>query len=374
MNLEGSSIEVSDSVSYFAAPDTCPVARRLTSRITPPSPQLRGFVRTLPNTVPAHRHAWSLFDVFDAIEIGGDSDRQSLGSPELRIGFWNAERCKHLDDSVDLIRSADLDVLLLAEMDRGMARSGGWHTARALAERLGWFYVWGVEFVELGLGDSRERSWHRGEKNTEGLHGNAILSRIPLRDPVLVRLDDGATWFAEAAEGQRRVGGRMGLGACIQLAGKEIAVFAVHIESRSSPEHRAQQTGNLLHAVNTVYGGIPVVVGGDFNSCTLVRPDENTLATRRALATADPSRFLRPVPFEPLFEAAQDFGYDWQTCNHLDHPSQRTRPDGTPEPPLGKLDWFLTRDLAALDSQTVAAVAPGNRAISDHDLIKVNVC
>ena len=115
----------------------------------------------------------------------------------------------------------------------------------------GWFYVWGVEFVELGLGDSRERNWHRGEKNTEGLHGNAILSRIPLRDPVLVRLDDGATWFAEAAEGQRRVGGRMGLGACIQLAGKEIAVFAVHIESRSSPEHRAQQTGNLLHAVNT---------------------------------------------------------------------------------------------------------------------------
>ena len=190
MNLEGSSIEVSDPVSYFAAPDTCPVARRLTSRITPPSPQLRGFVRTLPNTVPAHRHAWSLFDMFDAIEIGGDSDQQSLGSSGLRIGFWNAERCKHLDDSVDMIRSADLDVLLLAEMDRGMARSGGWHTARALAERLGWFYVWGVEFVELGLGDSRERNWHHGGKNAEGLHGNAILSRIPLRDPALIRLDD----------------------------------------------------------------------------------------------------------------------------------------------------------------------------------------
>jgi len=347
--------------------------RDVSSRIAPPSQELRDYLRTLPSGVSARRHARSLCPVFDTVEAGSAAVGPSHSGSEMRIAFWNAERCKFLDETADLIRAAGVDAVLLAEMDRGMARSGNRHTPRDLADRLGWSYLYGVEFVELGLGDSRERNWHRGAGNDEGLHGNAILSRFPLRDPVLLRLDDGATWFEEPADGQRRVGGRMALGARFRLAGRDIALVAVHVESRSGPAERARQIGLLLDAVDAAYPDTPVLIGGDFNTCTLVRPGENTAERRQALVKKDASRFVRPVPFEPLFAAAETNGYDWQACNRLGCPTQRTRPDGTPAPPLGKLDWFLTRGLEADDTVVLPALAPNGLAISDHDMIVVSV-
>lgn len=374
MNVDGSSVELPEALVLSGTSTSCPLARRLTSRISPLSPQLRGFIRALPATEPAHRHAWSLCDVFDAIEMGGGANGGAVDTRPVKIAFWNAERCKYLDASAELVRASGADVLLMAEADRGMARSGNQHTARALAERLGWYYVWGVEFVELGLGDRRERQWHQGETNTEGLHGNAILSRFPLRDPALVRLSDGATWFAEPADGQRRVGGRMGLAAKLRIGGRDTVVVAVHIESRSSPEERAHQIDSLLQTIDIAYGDGPVIVGGDFNTCTLVRPAENTQENRAALAEIEPSRFASPIPFEPLFEIARVYGYAWEENNLHGHPTQRTRRDGTPAPPLGKLDWFLTRDIKASDPSVVAATSTDGEAISDHDMIEVVVC
>ena len=72
------------------------------------------------------------------------------------------------------------DVVLLTELDVGMARSGNRHTVRELARTMGAGYAFGVEYVELGLGDDREKAWHAGESNAVGLHGNAILSKAPL--------------------------------------------------------------------------------------------------------------------------------------------------------------------------------------------------
>lgn len=368
MNFEGSGAEAPAD-----APAEIPLVRDVTPRIPSSSQDLRDYLNALPPTASARSHARSLCDLFDLVEAGGTPDRSPFAGPDLRVAFWNAERCKFLDESAELIRSAGVDVVLLAEMDRGMARSGGHHTAKALADRLGWTYLFGVEFVELGLGDSREQAWHRGARNGDGLHGNAVLSRLPLRDPVLMRLDDGAAWFVEPADGQRRVGGRMALGARVGVAGIETALIAVHIESRSGPAERARQVDRLLQAVNAAYPSGPVVIGGDFNTCTLARPGGNTTEYRRELAAADPLRFIRPVPFEPLFEVAQANGYDWRACNRFNRPTQRTRPDGTPVPPLGKLDWFLTRDLNAHDPGIVPAVDPGGQAISDHDMIAMTV-
>ncbi|MCG8509058.1 MAG: hypothetical protein MI741_07495 [Rhodospirillales bacterium] len=345
----------------------------VTDLILPPSQDIRADLAALPATAAARREAWAHRAFFELIAAGGATAQPALDGPDLRIGFWNTERCKYLDESADLIRGTDLDIVLLAETDRGMARSGGHHTARALAERLGWSYLFAVEFVELGLGDARERHWHRGEHNPEGLHGNAMLSRVELTDPLLVRLDDGAAWFSEPADGQRRVGGRMALGARMRIGGGEVALFAVHVESRSSPAQRAIQVDRLLQSVKEFCPSRPVVIGGDFNSCTLVRPEENTLENRRRLTEADPARFANPVPFEPLFHLAASFGFDWKAGNRLGVATQRTRPDGTPVPPLGKLDWFLTRGLDCRDASLIPAVGPAGTAISDHDMITLTV-
>lgn len=51
----------------------------------------------------------------------------------------------------------DADVIILNEMDVGMARSGNVHTTRMLAYALHMNYAWGLEFVELSNGDREEQ-------------------------------------------------------------------------------------------------------------------------------------------------------------------------------------------------------------------------
>src|SRR5262245_53897832 len=100
--------------------------------------------------------------------------------PEVKIAAWNAERCKYLSPTAALLADIDADVVLLSEMDIGMARSGNRHTISELAGMLGSGYAFGVEYVELGLGDDREKSWHAGQSNAGSLHGNGILTHAPL--------------------------------------------------------------------------------------------------------------------------------------------------------------------------------------------------
>ena len=46
-------------------------------------------------------------------------------------------------------------MFLLSELDAGMARTQNLDTTRAIARDLGAGHAFGVEFVELGLGDTR---------------------------------------------------------------------------------------------------------------------------------------------------------------------------------------------------------------------------
>ena len=84
-------------------------------------------------------------------------------------------------------------------------------------------------------------------------------------------------------------------------------------------------------------------------------------------------RVLDPVPYEPLFQVMEGAGYDWQSCNALGVPTQRTRPDGTPRAPLGKIDWFFGRGLRASAVTTIPAVDADGQAISDHEILAVTV-
>jgi endonuclease/exonuclease/phosphatase family metal-dependent hydrolase len=254
-----------------------------------------------------------------------------------------------------------------------MARTGLAHTTREVATRLASGYVFAAEFLELGLGDEREKEWHRGGENAEAVHGAAIVARRTLERPVCIHLDGGGTWF-DGAEGQRRVGGRIAVAATIRITGRPVAVVSVHLESNSSPEDRARQMGALLTALDSYAPDMPVVMGGDFNTCTAVRDPFWGPEAKRPLVLEDPDRLVDPIAYEPLFELAADAGYDWERCNVLGAVTMRTRPDGTPAPPLGKIDWFFTRGLVAADPEVVAAVdGDGATAISDHELLAVTV-
>jgi endonuclease/exonuclease/phosphatase family metal-dependent hydrolase len=266
----------------------------------------------------------------------------------LRVAAWNAERLKYHAPSAALLRGAD--VVLLTEADIGMARSGNRHTVRDLAEALGMGWAYGVEFVELGLGDARESEWHADEDNRVGLHGNAILSRHPLLDPVIIPLDAGGTWFAGRSGNQRRLGGRMAMAARLDTL-RPLWLVAAHLESHSDAVDRGRQGERLVAAIDRlVPAGAGVVLGGDFN-------------TTEVAGSLD-----APETVEPLFAVLRDAGFDWRRCNAAG-PTQRTRPDGTPVPPFAKLDWLFTRGVAAETPETIPAVDQVGAAISDHEVV-----
>ena len=307
----------------------------------------------------AHARLFLECEALGAVESPGGGAAGREAGP-LRVLSWNAERLKYLKSSALRLRPLEADVILLTELDRGMARSGNRDTVGELASLLGMAHCFALEYVELELGDSRERAWHAGTANREGLHGNGILSRRPIEAAGMVRLERDGAWFDGSRNGERRIGGRNA--ALARIAG--ITFAAVHLESHSDPEDRARQTERLLDAMDGFAGSDPIVIGGDFNTATVGHGLKGGLTAER---------LCNPVLFEPLFSVMARRGFSWETANEMGAATQRTRPDGTPEPPFGRIDWLFVRGLEAREASTLAAVDEAGLAISDHEILSVMV-
>eukprot|EP00624_Nannochloropsis_granulata_P002456 evm.model.NODE_22258_length_46295_cov_59.100636.5 len=133
---------------------------------------------------------------------------------QMTVVEFNAERGRHWMSALKILKPLNADIVILNEMDVGMARSDQQHTASLLASALGMNYAWGMEFTELTRGTKTEQQNTDGLYNFLGLHGNAILSRCKLEDPIILRDDIGA-YFSDKknsvnADGyEKRLGGRM---------------------------------------------------------------------------------------------------------------------------------------------------------------------
>ncbi|MCB1490430.1 MAG: endonuclease/exonuclease/phosphatase family protein [Rhodobiaceae bacterium] len=279
----------------------------------------------------------------------------------ITVAAWNLERCKHVGPSANVLRASGADVALLTEMDLGMARSGNRHTTADLAADRGMGYAFGVEFVELGLGDLREQADHAGEANAAGLHGNAIASRFAIDRALVLPLDRGGLWYAaDGPRDQRRIGGRMAV-AVRHLLPRPVWFVAVHYESSLGPADRAVETENLLAQVEAACGDEPVLIAGDFNCRGMC--DAGVTGS----AVLD-----YPETIEPMFARFANAGFDWRQCNS---PAVTTRlhPYEDPALPLKKIDWFFARGLTCFDPWTHAALGPDGTVLSDHEPISVTV-
>ncbi len=348
-----------------------PLSNRATTRsLAAPQSAERQAALAMPPSKTAYRELLARHrELFEHIEQQAPPKVERASPNAARIVFWNAERGKFPAESAALLGSFGADALMICELDIGMARSGQRHTARDLAEHLRCGYTFAVEFIELGLGDRAEQVQHPGAVNEAGLHGAAILSPHELIKPMLIRLESEGAWF-DGSRGERRVGGRIALLATLPLGNGSVTVVNVHLESHSDPEQRATQVTLLLDAIDLHIGDGPVLIGGDFNTSTISRDWARGTGVKPVLPL---ERVLDPVPFEPLFPVMAAAGYDWRACNALGVPTQRTRPDGTPRPPLGKIDWFFSRGLRASAAATVPAVDADGHAISDHEILAVIV-
>lgn len=278
----------------------------------------------------------------------------------LRIAFWNAERGHAPKQAAALLDRSGADIALLCELDHGVARTGQRHTAREAAQHLDADYLYAVEFIEL----------ENIQAHTRGFHGNAILSRIAMTDPLLIRFPEDAGWIS-GTNRARRQGSRIALATRVVLGGQSVVVVTTHLESHAGPARRANQMKLLLDALDSYAGEQPVLIGGDFNTRTASKDAMRATGARRRLQHEDPAVFTRPHTREPLFEIAARAGYSWQSCNQP-LPTERTGADD-PGRPRFRLDWFFARGLVCENPQNIPAERPRGGALSDHDVITTDI-
>ena len=279
----------------------------------------------------------------------------------LLVVSWNLERCKNVEGTAAVLARHGADICLLTEMDYGMARSSNRDTTADLAGMLEMGHAFGVEFIELGLGDAREQDQHAGQVNDLGLHGNAIASTLQFEQVAILPLDAGGAWFNDdGGNDQRRIGGRMGIAAQLRLP-QPIWFIAVHYESRLGPNDRAEETRNLLKHIHTLCGNAPVLIGGDFNCKTI---SENGLTGHAALEA--------PAEAEPMFALLAEAGFDWRSCNTTET-TTRNHPWSVEKSRTHKIDWFFSRGLDCRAPAVIPAVDENGMNLSDHEAIAVEI-
>ena len=175
---------------------------------------------------------------FSETEIGAPVPAPAEVPEELGLLVFNMERGVHLEELGDFLQDCPgvrpLDVVLANELDDGCVRSGGRNTARELAERFGWNYAYGLEFIELVNGE-----------DPKGFHGNAVFSRWPIRRAWTVRLPEQYNWYFDR---QRRIGGRCAVLAELDVGGRPLGVASIHLENRTHGEGRRLQLEAVLRA------------------------------------------------------------------------------------------------------------------------------
>jgi endonuclease/exonuclease/phosphatase family metal-dependent hydrolase len=150
---------------------------------------------------------------------------------------------------------------LLQETDVNAARTHYRNIAREIAQTLRMNYVFGCEFEELTQGD----------RHSPAYHGQATLSRLPLSASRIIRFASQSgfwrpRWFIpKIGPFQRRLGARMALVSHVEWFEKQLVVYNVHLESRSSDALRYDQLAEIFNDARQFSSEVPAIVAGDFN-------------------------------------------------------------------------------------------------------------
>ena len=332
----------------------------------------------------------------------------TAGGSDITALAWNIERGIQFDGIVDALgdhdQLKDKDVLLLTELDYGMARSGNRFVARELAERLQLNYAFAPVYIALQKGSGVEAEV--SGDNTHSIHGLAMLSPWPLKKVHAVGLPNGKDkmWGKE-----KRLGHLRALIADIDHPSGEFRAVTVHLDAHCSRAHRQRQMRIILDHLDTLKP-LPTLIGGDWNTTTF----NSQNATRAILGYwrrvfmgvknvvtnhyPHPDRYFE----RPLFSDLESRGYEYKQFNedgvgtihyHVESIEKNTNlRDWVPEwcfPFIfwavnrvggvvsGRLDWFAGRGVeraAGTSPQTIAGLATdAGVPLSDHDPITVDL-
>jgi Metal-dependent hydrolase len=183
----------------------------------------------------------------------------------LYLGEWNAERGSNWQVFQDFYPKAD--IIILNEMDWGMARSQNIHTTEIMASSLKMNYAYGVEFLELTNGNQAEQNATRNEENLIGYHGNVVLSKWPIIKSSIIRLHPLHDLLYKEknsgqAKGERRLGGRMALFTVTSTGIGDILVISMHAHSGSKGHLLKQDAITVCNSIED-WNVSNVLIGGD---------------------------------------------------------------------------------------------------------------
>lgn len=333
-----------------------------------------------------------------------DIPTKSTGSSFIRATAWNIERGMRLDSILRVLQEhpviSQSDVLLLTELDYGMARTDNRFVAREIAERLKLNYVFSPCYINLNKGSGLEV--HTTGENTQALHGNAIFSRYPLTNAHLLALPNGKD---KMRDNEKRLGSQTATIADVLHPAGTIRLVSLHLDAHSTQRHRHRQMKLVLDHLETLRPQLPVLIGGDWNT--------STYNSRRAVYTimgffrrvmmgvgnVIKNHYVHPERWfeRGLFKELEKRGYAYQNLNE---PGAGTFPydvkdmavntnmgDWIPQwcfwfltrslEPFGgrcslKLDWFAGKDITP-DSenrpQVIYNLDDAAGKLSDHDAI-----
>lgn len=335
--------------------------------------------------------------------------RSGSAAAPLRAVAWNIERGVHVDEIIDRLGThadlRDADVLLLTELDVGMARSGNRDIPGDIARRLELNGVFAPCYINLERGSGTERD--AVGDNRQAVHGNALFSPWPIRDPRSLRLANGKDKMAGR---EKRIGSQAAVLATVETPVGPLRCASVHLDAHSSRAHRRRQLRSVLDVIDAGPGSAaPALVGGDFNTST-----HNTQRAAWAIigfwvrVAMGVERVLRrhyPYPdrlFERgLFRLLERRGFDYRQLNEpgattldhciLSHKDRRNLEDWLPSWCLAhverelapfnnvaslKLDWFAGRGIRPVcrtpgvaAARVVRGIRGSDGRLSDHDPI-----
>lgn len=318
---------------------------------------------------------------------------------------WNIERGNQFDGIARALKThgqlKDKDLLLLTELDYGMARSQNRFVARDLAKELNLNYAFAPCYIALQKGSGIE-SQAAGE-NTKSLHGLAMFSKYPIKNVRAVGLPNGKDkmWGKE-----KRLGYLRALVADIEHPAGAFRAVTLHLDAHSSRKHRHLQMRIVLDFLDTL-SALPTVIGGDWNTTTFNAQTANHAIAgyfrRVAMGVKNVTKNHYPHPdryFErELFDELERRGYDYKNLNetgagtlHYDmenHAYNDNLGDWVPRwcfPFIfwaarrvggrvsGRLDWFAGKGIEVRGKpQTVGdLVNTENVPLSDHDAISLD--
>jgi endonuclease/exonuclease/phosphatase family metal-dependent hydrolase len=335
------------------------------------------------------------------------SEGPPQGGGRVQALAWNIERGTRFDGIVNALRSHEgmrgRDLLLLTELDHGMARSGNRYVAGELARELGMNYAFAPVYIALQKGSGVEADTE-GE-NTASIHGLAMFSKWPMQNVHAIPLPNGKDKMRGK---EKRLGWLRALIADIEHPVGTFRAVTVHLDAHCSRAHRRRQMQIILDHLDTL-PAMPTLVGGDWNTTTF-----NSQNSRRAImgywrrVLMGPRRVASkhlPHPeryFEKgLFGDVERRGYDFRSLNevgtgtlhyHVESIEKNTnlrdwvpawcfpfifwaanRVGGTVS---GRLDWFAGRGIKLAPGPSPGTVGgltdKDGTPLSDHDAITVD--